>query len=440
MAADREKAVPLFDGDFVDLDEGNNVSKRFCLLDGQLVQVNEQSTTRHHARRVLDAFLPAGFPHTVTDDYLMYQLFDSLQAFSSSIASLFASRAVLQGLGVGDADSNATGALFVTIVQETFSRLACIMFAYRFGQKIEPECKRYRFLADIFNDTALCLDLLAPMFPLWPKVLTMTTSSVLRALCGIAAGASKATLSAHFAKNGNLAELNAKEASQETVVSLMGMLAGTILVHYVHGGTAVWVWMVLLVSMHLAMNYRAVCAVEMDTLNRQRAVLLYRNYCEGGKRPQSVSTPKEIAKKEGILWDDSHVGLSPGTLGNPIFASGIGEFTWRGGDGALQALLLSRPSGDTHQFRVATDRGTGSPVILLEEGLDGFGVAEAFFLCLYTNKEKKDDVYMVTRPQMNDFKKGLVDAGWKFDTVALLTGSTAKLGVRYRDKKVLGLG
>ena len=50
---------------------------------------------------LLSIFLPSGFPHTVTPDYIPYQIYDSLQAFSSSIAGLLASRAVLEGLGVG---------------------------------------------------------------------------------------------------------------------------------------------------------------------------------------------------------------------------------------------------------------------------------------------------------------------------------------------------
>jgi hypothetical protein len=45
-----------------------------------------------------------------------------------------------------------------------------------------------------------------------------------KALCGVAAGSAKASLSAHFAKNNNLGELNAKDSSQETVISLAGML------------------------------------------------------------------------------------------------------------------------------------------------------------------------------------------------------------------------
>lgn len=46
-------------------------------------------------------FLPSGFPHTVKHDYVSYQIYNILQAFLSSIASLLASRAVLEGIGVG---------------------------------------------------------------------------------------------------------------------------------------------------------------------------------------------------------------------------------------------------------------------------------------------------------------------------------------------------
>lgn len=67
----------------------------------------------------------------------------------------------------------------------------------------------YRFAADIFNDTAMVLDCLSPAFPKGIRVGILSLSSVLRALCGVAAGSSKASLSAHFALNRNLGELNA---------------------------------------------------------------------------------------------------------------------------------------------------------------------------------------------------------------------------------------
>ncbi len=88
-------------------------------------------------------------------------------------------------------------------------RIATILFAHRLGTSLEPECKMYRLAADVFNDTAMVLDCLSPALPKAPRVLLLSFSSVLRALCGVAAGSSKASLSAHFAKWGNLGELNA---------------------------------------------------------------------------------------------------------------------------------------------------------------------------------------------------------------------------------------
>ena len=67
----------------------------------------------------------------------------------------------------------------------------------------------YRLAADVFNDTAMVLDCLSPAFPKPIRVAVLSFSSCLRALCGVCAGSAKASLSAHFAKKGNLGEVNA---------------------------------------------------------------------------------------------------------------------------------------------------------------------------------------------------------------------------------------
>lgn len=237
---------------------------------------------------------------------------------------------------MGKADQTPTAALFLQIIQDTFSRLATILFAHRMGQAIEPECKYYRFLADVFNDCAQFLDLLLPVLPLMPKVSVMVSASVLRALCGVAAGASKATLSAHFATNGNLAELNAKEASQETVVSLMGMLAGTLLVKLVEGKRAVWCWMILLVGVHLFTNYSGVRAVKMRTLNRQRATIVIREWLA----TNTILTPHDVALRESILFN---------TRGN--MSSKGGQYTGTSDFGGYGALKNHREWGaDLYEF------------------------------------------------------------------------------------------
>ncbi|KAB8216154.1 DUF647-domain-containing protein [Aspergillus novoparasiticus] len=225
---------------------------------------------------LVDVFLPAGYPHSVSDDYVPYQIFDSLQAFSSSIAGLLSSRAVLQGVGVGNADASPTAALLLHILQDTSGRIATILFAHRVGTALEPECKMYRLAADVFNDAAMILDCLSPMIPAgFGRVTVLSTAGVLRALCGVAGGSSKASLSAHFSRWGNLAEVNAKDSSQETIISLIGMLVGSFVVSRVTSYTATWFSLMMLLTMHLSLNYAAVRSVQMTSLNRQRANIVF---------------------------------------------------------------------------------------------------------------------------------------------------------------------
>ena len=111
---------------------------------------------------------------------------------------------------MGNADASPTSALLLHILQDSSGRVATILFAHRVGTALEPECKTYRLAADVFNDVAMVLDCLSPMIPAGVgRVTVLSTAGVLRALCGVAGGSSKASLSAHFSKWGNLAEVNA---------------------------------------------------------------------------------------------------------------------------------------------------------------------------------------------------------------------------------------
>lgn len=171
------------------------------------------------------------------------------------------------------------------------------------GTSLEPECKMFRLLADVFNDVSMVLDCLSPAFPKIARVLVLSASSVLRALCGVAAGSAKASLSAHFARSNNLAELNAKDSSQETVISLLGMAAGSIVVSWVTTPVATWAVLIFLLSLHLAMNHAAVRAVTMRSLNRQRATILFSHLQAHG----SVLTPGQVSVKERIFEHDGVV-------------------------------------------------------------------------------------------------------------------------------------
>lgn len=119
-------------------------------------------------------------------------------------------------------------------------------------------------------------------------------------MCGVAGGSSKAKLSSHFAKADNIGELNAKDSSQETVISLLGMWAGGFVLSKVTSNFATWAWLLALLGVHLSTNYAAVRSVTLRTLNRQRANIVFSALMASGE----VVTPEQAARHEFIFERD----------------------------------------------------------------------------------------------------------------------------------------
>ncbi|EMD60120.1 hypothetical protein COCSADRAFT_151456 [Bipolaris sorokiniana ND90Pr] len=413
---------------------------------------------------IIDVFLPSGFPQSVTEDYIEYQVFDSLQAFSSSIAGMLASRAVLQGVGVGDSNATPTAALLLSVLQESVGRMATIAFADRFGTALEPECKMYRLTADILNDSAMILDCLSPGFPKPLRVAVLSFASCLRSLCGVCAGSSKASLSAHFATAGNLGEVNAKDSSQETVISLLGMLAGSFVVSHITSDLATWCTLILLLAIHLATNYAAVRAVSMQSLNRQRANILFSHILQHGivLNPKEVSARERIFERGGVLrWADDEVlgkcrigtSLSEllGRIGRRDKLSGSLAFCSSGGDDGSEVDvfdLLSIFEAEDYVLWATGGPAAYEAVIVLKAGCGPIDQLRAWAHALLVAEKRqrggdsggtrakhglvvgdlKDTLYEVRR-MFDKYGDEMRAKGWNLDVAALETKAGMRLQI-----------
>ncbi|KAK2625151.1 hypothetical protein QTJ16_005520 [Diplocarpon rosae] len=438
---------------------------------GERVDIVTPKNANSYARTVLNAFLPAGYPNSVTDDYLEYQIYDSLQAFSSSIAGMLSSRAVLEGIGVGNSSASPTTALLLTVLQESMGRIATILFAHRLGTSLEPECKMYRLAADVFNDAAMILDCLSPALPKTSRVVLLSLSSVLRALCGVAAGSSKASLSAHFATQGNLGELNAKDSSQETVISLLGMLVGSIVVSHITSKATTWIALTLLLAVHLGTNYLAVRAVCMRTLNRQRANLVFshilQQLSDAEQRakdksptrssrpinfpdalvypnPEEIKLQERVFERDGVLrWNGGRVlgycklGVSLQTLLKCFSKSNqITGSTVSAADHLTQLCEIFNGS----EFLVWFDEPRMTFLVVLKDGSDARAPLSAwmFALCFARRGKSKEqsmmDALKETLTYMNCAQPEIfrrLEHAWDLEKPALET----KSGTRIRLKK-----
>ncbi|EFA76161.1 DUF647 family protein [Heterostelium album PN500] len=252
-------------------------------------------------------FLPAGYPDSVTSDYMSYQVWDTAQALSSSLSGVLATRAMLRGYGVGNAAASVGSAVLQWILRDGAGMIGRIYFAWKTGRQLDCNAKTWRFMADILNDIGMTLEMLSPL----SNVLFMPLSVcgiVSKSICGVAGGCTKASLTMHFAKNDNMGDVSAKDGSQETAVGLVGMFLGAALSASIPDESeqtttatvAIWMLFFILIAFHLYCNYRAVTGVVLTSINRYRATLIYKHYLQYGEIP----TPIQVSKRENILFRD----------------------------------------------------------------------------------------------------------------------------------------
>jgi hypothetical protein len=254
----------------------------------------------------------------------------------------------------------------------------------------------------------------------------------------VAAGASKAALSVHFAKHDNLAELNAKEASQETAVGLIGLLVGTLVVKVVQDHQSVVFLMIILVFAHLWMNYLGVRSVCMTTLNRQRATLLLGEYMKTGR----VLSPTEVAARESIIF---WLPVVRNRHGEPICRIEFAESYQKASQGLRQALVQVS-DGEMYTSFVTEPRNgsVGSIKMLLWFGceprhaiLGWFTAVEAAWWMNQNGVRTAEGDSVLKQRSASDEKlwDTLGRLGWNLETQAFETKAPVRLRVQSIERK-----
>eukprot|EP00026_Physarum_polycephalum_P008734 Phypoly_transcript_08834.p1 GENE.Phypoly_transcript_08834~~Phypoly_transcript_08834.p1 ORF type:complete len:422 (+),score=62.60 Phypoly_transcript_08834:50-1315(+) len=249
-------------------------------------------------------FLPEGYPASVSKDYLSYQIWDTLQALCSAVTGVLSTRAILAGYGVGNAEATVSAAAMQWVVKNGSGMIGRILFAWKYGTSLDHNAKTWRLVADILNDFGMALEMISPHFPALFLPL-VCTGTIAMSITGVAGGCSRAALTQHFAIRDNLGDVSAKDGSQETAVSLAGMLLGmlvtAILSSEAAGGILTWSLFLMFTICHLFCNYKGLRAVRLDTFNRQRADIFLSSYRKNGK----ILSPDEVSANETILWIDN---------------------------------------------------------------------------------------------------------------------------------------
>lgn len=249
-------------------------------------------------------FLPIGYPESVTADYGVFQICDTIQALSSYLRGLLTTRSTLIAIGVGRSTADATSAVTQFIFRDLSGLVGSVLFSWRYSYSFGLEIKHWRLFADVINDIALCLELFSPLFPAVCFVPILCSASICKALCGCSAGATRVAIAKHFSKhNDNETDIVSKEGIQETFVTVLGMICGLILTRSLHQndhqfGIVVAVFAVL-TAVHVVANYYAVKSLELTTLNLQRMDIVTRHWIES--KSKEIISPKAVCERESVV-------------------------------------------------------------------------------------------------------------------------------------------
>ena len=246
------------------------------------------------------AFLPAGWPQSVPEEYLRFQQLNCLQDACSYMRSVIATKAILSGMGVGNAETTATAATVMWFLRDGFGMLGGLIFASALSLKFGPNSKQWRIFADGINNVGITLEVLAPVFSAQKSMFLfcLSVGSICKALCGVAAGATNAAIGEHWgSKRGNFAEIASKNGIQHTAVSLLCLVVSVPFIRLTGSVNTATTWLIygVLTAAHMVANLAAMRMLALRSLNFNRLSILIGRFLSLRAGGAALATEQEAA-------------------------------------------------------------------------------------------------------------------------------------------------
>lgn len=234
-------------------------------------------------RLFCQVFLPAGYPDSVSSDYASYQIWDTIQAFCSTISGTLTTHAILRGIGVGNESATALSATATWVLKEGAGHCGRIVFAWARGTQLDLDSKKWRLRADVLNDVAMFVEIFVLPHFVEHSTYVLCGTTTLKAIVGVAGGATRAALTQHHAIRGNMADVAAKDGAQETCVNLVASMLGLFLLTAVRTQTVLYAVFAMVTLAHVLANWRAVRAVCLRTFNESRLLIALEEFFKTGR-------------------------------------------------------------------------------------------------------------------------------------------------------------
>ncbi|KAK3226148.1 hypothetical protein Dsin_006010 [Dipteronia sinensis] len=259
---------------------------------------------------VKDFIFPAGFPGSVSDDYLQYMLLQFPTNVTAWICNTLVTSSLLKAccfnsghyfasaVGVGSfsgTSAAASAAAIRWVSKDGIGALGRLFIGGRFGNLFDDDPKQWRMYADFIGSAGSIFDLTTQVYPAYFLTLA-SLGNLAKAVARGLKDPSSRVIQNHFAISGNLGEVAAKEEVWEVSAQLLGLGFGILVLdtpglvrsYPVLGST--WLSIRLL---HLWLRYQSLSVLRFNTINLKRARMLVKSHVLYSTVPGYVDCNKE---------------------------------------------------------------------------------------------------------------------------------------------------
>lgn len=395
---------------------GRNGSENACFEKEQ--EVDERIAWDRIIAWLTRVYLPTGFPHTTTPDYMSFTKYRTLQNLASAIMSVISTEALLFGLGLGK--TVAAGAAATSwVLKDGASYIVKILYGSMFGSKFDDDPKSWRIAADIVEDVGGAIEILTPLFPMSYFLPLASMAVCLRGMSLMTGTATRHVVYRSLAASGiqNTGDIATKGESQGVTMKMIGLGAGIVISSRIgQNYYALLVAYGVLAAVHIAANWKSVQCVQFSFFNKQRASILIENHLNG----LPILTPYQVSSVEKVV-------LPPWRGFEPAVKIGVGV---KEAVSTPQLLndAISRFQGE--RFLIFThNRGRNVSVLLRDnaqstDALRAYYTVKKYMKSSDRSPQALEQSFKFMKRHVRTFEKEATKAGWDMRHMLLTDGLT----------------
>jgi hypothetical protein len=402
----------IVERDFVvhEINLGEKNEEQYDSMESKLVQKGAYNIVKE----IQKLFVPRGWPESVSEDYLTYQLWTFPSHVFGWMSHSLAGSSMLKALGVGGGPASSVGlsAAIKWVTKDGIGAAGRLFVGGKLGFMFDEDPKRWRMIAEAFTTLGLSLEIATQISPN-NFVILAGGGTVAKALgAGIGRPCFR-VIQTHFALSNNIGDVSAKEEVWETSAQLVGIAASVLLLSVLETfqipEAVVPSWFAVQ-AIHVATRYYSLKTLCFPWPNFKRGATLSSAYISTGAVPRV----KDVSYIEDMFEAPTHLVQGTPCIFGSTWADAIGNKS----TSEIQDLIKLYQD---EKYVLTIDKD-GAIRVVLWVAAAGTDLMRALLQASWIDQHKTSQdpfivssSYLYMQQTFADFETRATESGWNFE-------------------------